>query len=98
MAWSNGCNRRLRMLMLKQWKRGRTTYRELQRRGVGGVALGIAARFGRSWWHVAGHKALHIALPGRYFRSLGVPPLGPHNLNSPNRRMRTRMSGGVGGK
>ena len=70
-------HRRLRMLLLKQWKRGRTMYRELQRRGVGGAALGIAARFGRSWWHVAGHKALHIALPGRYFRSLGVPPLGP---------------------
>jgi group II intron reverse transcriptase/maturase len=70
-------HRRLRMLMLKQWKRGRTMYRELQRRGVGGAALWIAARFGRSWWHVAAHKALHIALPGRYFESLGLPRLAP---------------------
>jgi group II intron reverse transcriptase/maturase len=70
-------HRRLRMLMLKQWKRGRTMYRELQRRGVGGAALGMAARFGRSWWHVAAHQALHIALPGAYFASLGVPRLGP---------------------
>ncbi|MBK5187646.1 MAG: group II intron reverse transcriptase/maturase [Gemmatimonadaceae bacterium] len=70
-------HRRLRMLMLKQWKRGRTMYRELQRRSVGGAALWIAARYGRSWWHVAAHKALHIALPGRYFESLGVPRLGP---------------------
>jgi group II intron reverse transcriptase/maturase len=70
-------HRRLRMLMLKQWKRGRTMYRELQRRGVGGATLGIAARFGRSWWHVAAHKALHIALPGRYFESLGLPRLAP---------------------
>jgi RNA-directed DNA polymerase len=70
-------HRRLRMLMLKQWKRGRTMYRELQRRGVGGAALWIAARFGRSWWHVAAHKALHIALPGKYFESLGVPRLAP---------------------
>lgn len=70
-------HRRLRMLMLKQWKRGRTMYRELQRRGVGGAALWIAARFGRSWWHVARHKALSIALPGRYFESLGVPRLAP---------------------
>jgi RNA-directed DNA polymerase len=70
-------HRRLRMLMLKQWKRGRTMYRELQRRGVGGAALGIAARYGRSWWHVAAHKALHIALPGKYFESLGVPRLAP---------------------
>jgi group II intron reverse transcriptase/maturase len=70
-------HRRLRMLMLKQWKRGRTMYRELQRRGVGGAALGIAARYGRSWWHVARHKALNIALPGAYFVSLGVPRLAP---------------------
>lgn len=68
-------HRRLRMLMLKQWKRGRTMYHELQRRGVGGAALGMAARFGRSWWHVAAHKALHIALPGSYFESLGLPRL-----------------------
>ncbi len=70
-------HRRLRMLMLKQWKRGRTIYRELHRRGVGGAALGMAARFGQSWWHVAAHKALHIALPGGYFESLGVPRLAP---------------------
>ena len=70
-------HRRLRMLMLKQWKRGRTIYRELQRRGVNGAALVIAARYGRSWWHVARHKALSIALPGRYFESLGVPRLAP---------------------
>jgi group II intron reverse transcriptase/maturase len=70
-------HRRLRMLTLKQWKRGRTMYRELQRRGVGGAALWIAARYGRSWWHVAAHKALQIALPGRYFESLGLPRLAP---------------------
>lgn len=68
-------HRRLRMLMLKQWKRGRTIYRELHRRGVDGKALGMAARFGRSWWRVAAHKALQIALPGKYFDSLGVPRL-----------------------
>ena len=65
-------HRRLRMLQLKQWKRGTTVYRELQRRGVGGAALGIAARYARSWWHVAAHKALHFALPGDHFVSLGV--------------------------
>ena len=70
-------HRRLRMLLLKPWKRGRTRYRELQRRGVGGAALGIAARYGRRWWHVAAHKALHVALPGAYFDSLGVPRLHP---------------------
>jgi group II intron reverse transcriptase/maturase len=92
-------HRRLRMLMLKQWKRGRTIYRELHRRGGGGAVLRIAARYGRSWWHVAAHKALHIALPGSYFEShRSAAPGALMNLNSPNRRMRTRMSGGVGGK
>ena len=75
-------HRRLRMLMLKQWKRGRTMYREVQRRGVSGAALGMAARFGRSWWRVAGHKALHIALPGKYFESLGVPRLAPSSTST----------------
>jgi group II intron reverse transcriptase/maturase len=70
-------HRRLRLLMLKQWKRGRTMYRELRRRGVSDAMAAMAARFGRSWWHVAGHKALHIALPRRYFDSLGVPRLAP---------------------
>lgn len=72
-------HRRLRMLQLRQWKRGTTAFRELQRRGVDGAALGIAARFARSWWHVAAHKALHIALPSSHFEQLGVPRLAlPH--------------------
>jgi RNA-directed DNA polymerase len=68
-------NRRLRALLLKQWRRGRTIYRELRRRGVGGKSVAIAARYGRSWWRVARWPALNIALPGRYFESLGVPRL-----------------------
>jgi group II intron reverse transcriptase/maturase len=68
-------HRRLRMLQLKQWKRGTTTFRELRRKGVSEAVAGRAARFARSWWHVAAHKALHVALPGRYFEGLGVPRL-----------------------
>ena len=68
--------RRLRLLVLRQWRQGRTIYRELHRRGVQtDVVCGRAARFGRSWWHVAAHHALHIALPGSYFESLGIPRL-----------------------
>ena len=71
-------HRRLRMLQLRQWKRGTTVYRELRRRGVDGAALWIAARYARGWWHLAAHKALHIALPVAYFDSLGVQRLAPH--------------------
>ncbi len=68
-------HRRLRMLQLKQWKRGRTAFRELCRKGVPDDLAAQAARFTRSWWRGAAHKALHIALPGEYFRTIGVPNL-----------------------
>ena len=68
-------HRRLRALTLKQWKRARTMYRELRRRGVGGKPLLIAVRYGRSWWRAARFSALHLAMPGAYFESLGVPRL-----------------------
>ncbi len=68
-------HRRLRAVQLKQWKRGRTVYRELSARGVPEWLAPRAARFARSWWRVAAHGALHTALPGSYFERLGVPRL-----------------------
>ena len=91
-------HRRLRTLQLRQWKRGRTAYRELRARGVSENLAWRAARFARSWWHVAAHHALHTALPGAYFDELGVPGSRRTDLNSPNRQVRTRMPGGVGGE
>ena len=67
--------RRLRAVQLKQWKRGTTVYRELRRRDVPEWLAPQAARHARSWWRVAGHGALHTALPGKYFERLGVPRL-----------------------
>jgi RNA-directed DNA polymerase len=68
-------HRRLRALHLKHWKRGRTVYRELRARGVSEHVAAMAARYCRNWWRVAGHKALHLALPTQYFDRLGVPRL-----------------------
>jgi len=68
-------HRRLRALHLKHWKRGSTVYRELRRRGVSGHVAAMAARFTGNWWRVAGHAALHLALPTSYFDQLGVPRL-----------------------
>jgi group II intron reverse transcriptase/maturase len=68
-------HRRLRALQLKQWKRGTTVFRELRARGVAASLAASAAAGARSWWHVAKHKAVHVALPGRYFDGLGVPRL-----------------------
>jgi group II intron reverse transcriptase/maturase len=70
--------RRLRMLKLKQWKRGRTAYREMRTLGVPEWLARKAARFTRSWWRVSGHGALHTALPGRLFEQMGLPALAPH--------------------
>jgi hypothetical protein len=36
-------------------------------------------------------------LPVAWFDSIGIPRLLKSDLNDTNRRMRTRMSGGVGG-
>src|SRR5439155_457534 len=55
--------------------RGRPVYRERRARGVSDPMAGMAARFSRNWWRVAGHRALHVALPTAYFDGLGVPRL-----------------------
>ena len=70
-------HRRLRALILKQWKQGRTVYRELRRRGVGGKTVPITVHYSRHWWRASRFGAMHIAFPGAYFESLGVPRLGP---------------------
>jgi RNA-directed DNA polymerase len=65
---------RLSVVHLKQWKRGRTTYRELRARGMTGYKAAIVAANTRRWWRNAG-MYLHIALPNTYFDELGVPRL-----------------------
>jgi hypothetical protein len=90
--------RRLRSVLWKQWKRGRTRFDELRKRGIGPELAAKTAGSAYGPWHQANSPALAIALPNAYFDSLGLPRLVVgERLNSPNRRMRTRMSGGVAG-
>ena len=73
--------RRLRAVVWKQWRRGKTRYRNLRRRGVD---HGLAARTAGSAhgpWRLSGSKALHIALPNAFFASLGLPSL--HDTHAP---------------
>jgi RNA-directed DNA polymerase len=66
---------RLRAIQLKQWKRGRTAFRELVARGLNpDLAARIAANT-RRWWKNAA-MALHIALPNRLFDQMGLPRPG----------------------
>jgi RNA-directed DNA polymerase len=65
---------RLRALQLKQWKRGRTTFRELRRLGCSPEAALVGAGHAQRWWHSACH-GLHLALPNAHFARLGLPSL-----------------------
>jgi hypothetical protein len=66
---------RLRAIQLKQWKRGRTAYRELVSRGLSSDLAAQVAAHTRRWWKNSA-MALHIALPNRLFDQLGLPRLG----------------------
>jgi RNA-directed DNA polymerase len=67
--------RRLRLVQLKQWKRGTTAFRELRARGVPELVAARAASHVRRWWLTSKHAALNIALPPSYYDRLGVPRL-----------------------
>ena len=65
---------RLRAIHLKHWKRGKTIYRELRRRGLSKDAAARVAANGRRWWRNSA-MAINIAFPVRYFDELGLPRL-----------------------
>jgi group II intron reverse transcriptase/maturase len=67
--------RRLRMVQIKQWKRGSTVFRELRARGISQHVAAMAALFARSWWKIANHKALNLALPNSLYEQKGLPRL-----------------------
>ena len=69
--------RRLRMLIVKQCKQGRTLFRALRARGVPPCDAAAAAAHCHRWWTTAAHPGVHTAFPIRYFDTLGVPRLGP---------------------
>lgn len=65
---------RLRMVQLKQWKRGTTTYRELRRlHAPEDLALKVAAN-SRRWWKNSG-MLLNAVLDLAWANALGVPRL-----------------------
>ena len=92
--------RRLRAIAWKQWKRGRTRYNELRRRGVGRELAAKLAGSPHGPWRLSRSKALHIALPAAFI-SLVVAPLVPQHAAAAIHRTAvyvTRTYGGVGGE
>jgi group II intron reverse transcriptase/maturase len=65
---------RLRVIRLKQWKRGTTAYDGLRKLGADhDTAIGVAMHL-RRWWRSAAGLS-HIVFTKRYFDELGVPRL-----------------------
>ena len=60
--------RRLRSIAWKQWKRGRTRFAELRRRGVGIDLAAQTAGSAHGPWRISNSPALAIALPNDLFR------------------------------
>ena len=77
------------------WKHGPRRYAELRKRGAWAEWAAKAASSAHGPGRLSHAKAVKIALPDKFFASLGLPRLVvTERLNPPNRRMRTRMSGG----
>ena len=71
-AW---LRRRLRSVVWKQWKCGRTRFRELRKRGVGRDLAAKTAGSPHGPWRLANSPALTLALPNAYFAELGLRPM-----------------------
>ncbi|WP_421073421.1 group II intron reverse transcriptase/maturase (plasmid) [Paraburkholderia sp. A1BS-2L] len=67
--------RRVRCFFWKQWKRGRTRFRELTARGVSRDLAAQTAGSPHAAWRLSNSPALQHALTNRFLRSLGLPSL-----------------------
>ena len=65
--------RKLRCYVWKQW--GRAGYRELRKRGVTVREAWNTSKSAHGPWRLSKTPALSLALPARYFSSLGLPSL-----------------------
>ncbi|WP_429548404.1 group II intron reverse transcriptase/maturase [Paraburkholderia youngii] len=65
---------RLRVIQLKQWRRGPTIYRELRALGAPHAVAQQVAANSRRWWRNSG-KLLNSVLTLAYFARLGAPRL-----------------------
>ena len=74
--------RRLRSVVWKQWKRKRTRFRELRKRGVGTDLAAKTAGSPHGPWRIANSPALTIALPNACFAQLGLPSMVVRSYHS----------------
>jgi RNA-directed DNA polymerase len=67
--------RRLRQMVWKRWKRGRTRYRELVALGVPRERAALGA-LGKSPWHMSRTPVVQEALNNAYWQKLGLESIG----------------------
>jgi len=92
--------RRMRQLAWKQWKTPRNRSENLKRRGVSEYWARRAGGSSLGTWRLSKSPPVHHALSNNYWHKVGlVSFLRQYEFRHTrlNRRMRTRMSGGVGG-
>lgn len=75
--------RRLRQLVWKRWKRGKTRWRELVALGVSPDKAGLGA-VGKSPWRMAASPVVHMGLSNAYWRKQGLQGIAEryHQLRS----------------
>ena len=64
--------RRLRAIVWRQWKRGRTRFAALRRLGVGKGLAARAAGSSHGPWRISNSPALSYAMPNAFFARLGL--------------------------
>jgi len=64
--------RKLRCVMWKQWKRGRTRYKELRKRGINAVLAAKTAGNPHGPWRLSHSPGLCVAFPNAYFDGIGL--------------------------
>ena len=64
--------RKLRCVMWKQWKRGRTRYKELRKRGVNAILAAKTAGNPHGPWRLSHSPGLCVAFPNAYFDGIGL--------------------------
>jgi group II intron reverse transcriptase/maturase len=67
--------RRLRCLLWRQWKRGRTRARKLRALGLADARARVSSGNGHGAWWNAGASHLHQALPATFFARMGLVSL-----------------------
>lgn len=74
-ALDSWLRRRLRAIQLKQWKRGKTCYRELVARGLDPRTAAETAKYCQSWWKASKLPGMHQVFGNDYYVKVGYESL-----------------------